>query len=323
MMIDRLFPTIRPSVWIQACLLSACLPLAQAQTPSEEVRIDAYGAAFNAPQLAPKAQTRVYAYRTEAARQSAPINLYLNGRYHTSLLQGGYTEFCLNPGHLAVQAALDDAGRLHAGKTQAGHPLDAQSGRVIYLRVTEDTEQAIQVLTESQALPEIRRTRLQTHTLSRAPAVQPCGTDLASPAPMATPVKPMAKAAPKRDFVLAADALFEFGKAELKPAGIQSIQTLVQQVKQEYSSVERIRVLGYTDAIGPAHLNSKLSAARAHSVAELLDRNDLRPSRGYTTEGRGSAELAKLSCKNKPTPENKACHAPNRRVVISVIGTRK
>lgn len=133
----------------------------------------------------------------------------------------------------------------------------------------------------------------------------------------------MAKAAPKRDFVLAADALFEFGKAELKPAGIQSIQTLVQQVKQEYSSVERIRVLGYTDAIGPAHLNSKLSAARAHSVAELLDRNDLRPSRGYTTEGRGSAELAKLSCKNKPTPENKACHAPNRRVVISVIGTRK
>ena len=42
-----------------------------------------------------------------------------------------------------------------------------------------------------------------------------------------------------------------------------------------------------------------------------------------STEGRGAADLAKIGCKNKPTPENKACHAPNRRVVISITGTRK
>ena len=45
--------------------------------------------------------------------------------------------------------------------------------------------------------------------------------------------------------------------------------------------------------------------------------------RGYFTEGRGAADLAKIGCQNTPTAENKACHAPNRRVVISITGTRK
>lgn len=322
MTIDRLFQRPRTNFWMPALLLGACLHFGLAQ--AQEARSEAYGAEFNAPELAPKTQSRVYAYRAPEVLNPAPINLYINGRYHASLLRGGYTEFCLNPGRVAVQAILDDAAQLHMGKTQAGQALNAETGRVVYLRVTEATSgQQLQTLTESQALPDLRRTRRQIHTVSRAPEVQACSSDLAAPAPMAVPVKPVAKAAPKRDFTLAADALFEFGKAELKPEGVRAIKTLVHQVKQEYSLVERIRVLGYTDAIGPAPLNSKLSAARAHSVAQLLDQSELHPSRGYITEGRGSAELAKLSCKNKPTPENKACHAPNRRVVISVTGARK
>ncbi len=322
MTIDRLFQSLRTSLSMPALLLGACLPLGLVQ--AQDARIEAYGASFNAPELAPKTQARVYAFRSAEALNPAPINLYINGRYHASLLRGGYTEFCLNPGRVTVQSTLDDAAQLHTGKTQAGQALTAESARVVYLRVTEAAGgQQWQTLTEPQALADLRRTRRQVHTVSRAPEVQACSTDLAAPVPMAVPVKPVAKAAPKRDFTLAADALFEFGKAELKPEGVRAIKTLVQQVKQEYSLVERIRVLGYTDAIGPAPLNSKLSAARAHSVAQLLDQNDLHPNRGYITEGRGASELAKLSCKNKPTPENKACHAPNRRVVISVTGARK
>ena len=34
-------------------------------------------------------------------------------------------------------------------------------------------------------------------------------------------------------------------------------------------------------------------------------------------------ELAKLGCANTATPANQACHAPNRRVVIVVIGASK
>lgn len=312
MKIVPLLHRVRTLNWIQALLLGTSLSFGLAQ--GQEVRIEAYGPAFTAPELAPKTQARIYAYRPQTAVNPAPVNLYLNGRYHASLLAGGYTEFCLSPGRVALQSTVNDASQLHMGKTQAGHPLEVIAGRVVYLRLTEGN---VQNPTDSLALPEIGRTRRQIHTISRAPEVQTCSTDLA------VPVKPVAKTAPKRDFTLAADALFEFGKAELKPEGVRALKALVLQVKQEYSQIDRIHVLGYTDAIGPALLNSKLSAARAHSVAQLLDQNDLHPHRGYTTEGRGSAELAKLGCQNKPTPKNKACHASNRRVVVSVTGARK
>lgn len=297
--------------------LMFCLGLASGLVMSQEARIEPFGSPFSQPEPAPNAQARVYAYRAAQSLSPAPINLYLNGRYHTSLLRGGYTEFCLNPGRLTVQSALDDASQLHLGKTLPGMPLDAQAGRVVYLRILESTGSVPQVQStaESQVLAEIRRTRRQQHTVSRAPEVQACAA--------ATPAPETPKPQPKRDFTLAADALFTFGKSTLRPEGEEAIETLSRQVLSEYSRIDRIRVTGYTDAIGPTQLNSRLSKERASTVARLLDQYGLHPMRGYSTEGRGAADLAKIGCKNKPTPENKACHAPNRRVVISITGTRK
>ena len=300
-----------------------CLTLPCALALSQEARIEPYGPAFSQPEAALLAQARIYAYRTIESLSPAPINLYLNGRYVASLLRGGFTQFCLQPGRYMLQSAVDDAGQLHLGKTLLGQALDAQASRVTYVRVSEGPgrQTQLQTLPEPQALAEIRQTRLQQHTVPRAPEVQTCSTELAKPAPQPVASAPV-KTAPKRDFTLAADALFEFGKSELKPEGIRAIKRLARQVQQEYGQIDRIVVLGYTDAIGPAELNKKLSAARAESVVDLLDLNGLHPTRGFAAKGRGSSELAKQGCKNKPTPANKACHAPNRRVVISVTGNR-
>lgn len=311
MKIDRLLQSLPTRTWARALILGSCFILTMAQ--AQEARIEAFGAAFSQTDLPAQNQARVYAYRAAESLNPAPINLYLNGRYHASLLRGGYTEFCLNPGRPMVQSALDDASQLHQGKTLPGQPLDAQAGRVIFLRVTEGTGRQTQVQTanEAQALPEIRRTRRQQHTVSRAPEVQPCAAPEAA--------KPM----PRRDFTLASDALFAFGKSTLLPVGEEAIESLSKQVLSEYSRIDRVHITGYTDAIGPKALNDKLSLERARTVTRLLDQYGLNPSSGYSTDGRGSADLAKIGCKNQPTPENKACHAPNRRVVISITGTRK
>ena len=311
MKIDRLLQSLPSLNWAHALMLGSSLLVGLAQ--AQEARIEAFGPAFSQAEAAAQNQARVYAYRATESLNPAPINLYLNGRYHASLLRGGYTEFCLNPGRPMMQSALDDASQLHQGKTLPGQPLDAQAGRVIYLRVTEGNGQQTQVQTanEAQALPEIRRTRRQQHTVSRAPEVQACAT--------AEAAKPL----PRKDFTLASDALFAFGKATLLPVGEETIESFSKQVLREYSRIDRVDVTGYTDAIGPKALNDKLSLARAHTVTRLLDQYGLNPSRGYGTEGRGSADLAKIGCKNQPTPENKACHAPNRRVVISITGARK
>lgn len=313
MKIDRLLQPAQARTWALAVLAGACFSAGLAQ--GQEARIEAFGPAFTQPEPAPQAQARIYAFRAAESVNPAPINMYLNGRYHASLLRGGYTEFCLSPGRLTVQSALDDASQLHLGKTLPGQPLDAQASRVVYLRVSEGSgrQTQVQTLPESQALPEIRRTRRQQHTVSRAPEVQSCG--------QAAPEAP--RILPKRDFTLAADALFAFGKASLTPRGEEAIEMLAKQVMHEYGRLDSIRVVGYTDAIGPVALNNKLSLERARTVARLLDQYSLHPVRGFVTEGRGSADLAKIGCKNKPTPENKACHAPNRRVVISIHGTSK
>lgn len=303
--------------WLLICggLLAAGATAAQ-ETP--KWTIEAFGDMFQHVPVPPKSQARVLAYRSDKSPSGLPINLYLNGRYHASLLGGGYTEFCLQPGKISLQVASNDAGQMHTGKHQPGTTLEPQAGRVIYLKLVETTGHGarLEPQQESHALPELRRTRQQVHTLSRSPDARECSTDLV------TPTAP-APVAPLREYALQADALFEFGKAVLKAEGFNAIEILIQQVQQEYSSIDKVRVIGYTDAIGPVALNRKLSTERANTVAERLRARGLKPKSGIEAEGRWSLELAKTGCKDSPTPENKICHAPNRRVVIVIFGARR
>ena len=135
------------------------------------------------------------------------------------------------------------------------------------------------------------------------------------------PIEP--KSHVPRLYALESDALFEFGKAELRASSYNAIEIMAQRLKQDFSGVERIRVVGHSDAIGPAKLNAKLSMERAKAVAQQLQERGLNPVKGFKVEGDGPAHLVKLNCGNKPTPENKLCHAPNRRVDIVVTGARR
>lgn len=318
--------TLRQSLWgIASICASLTLSGVTHAQDKPVVKIEAYGDPFAQAQLAPKKQARVYAYRSASSTNSQPINLYLNGRYHASLLKGGYTEFCLAPGKLQVQAANNDAGQRHTGKLLPGTPLESQAGKVVFLKVQETTGFGARVdsQTEALALPELRQTRQQTHTISRAPQVEECDTELAQAAAVPAPAPVPEKPTPQREYALQADALFEFGKAVLKAEGFNAIEVMIQQVQKEYSSIDKIRVIGYTDPIGPVALNKKLSTQRANTVAERLHKRGLRPKSGIEAEGRWSLELAKVGCKDTPTPENKMCHAPNRRVVIVIFGARR
>lgn len=287
-----------------------------AQSSGVDVRIEAYGEAFTKAEAAPATQARVFVYRSPNAN-ALPVNVYLDGRYHVSLLRGGFSEFCVAPGALAVQTALDDASRLHAGKREPGQRLNFAAAQLQFYKVQESayTTPTLQPVPAAQAQSELAQTRRQIHVVSRARAAQECQAP-AAPPPQPKPQVP-------RQYAMETDALFEFNSAELRAAGLNAIELLVQRLKQDYTSVEKIRVLGFTDAIGPRAINDRLSEQRAQAVADQLMERGLRPTKGYETEGRGSRELAKLGCANTATPANKACHAPNRRVVIVVIGASK
>ena len=314
-------------VVLAGCVFVTIAPSAVAQSPSSRISIDAFGEVYVTALAAPAEQTRVFVYRTGQAPNASPVNIYLNGQYHASLLRGGFTEFCAAPGAVNIKAALDDASRLHTSKLDAGQRLELKAGQTNFLKVDESTLPAIGLLsgTAAQTKAELESTRRQIHTISRAKAALTCGQPAAAAAVavVVVPPPPAPKPPVPREYALETDALFEFGKAEIRASGYNAIESLVQRLLQDFSSVERIRVVGFTDPIGSAAFNKKLSQKRADVVARQIVSRNIPIERGIEAEGRGPIELVKTGCGNTPTPENKLCHAPNRRVMVVITGARR
>lgn len=327
--------TVNTCFFLACCIFQAAAQDAPPRAPAAEplaqpAKIEAFGARYASVAAAPSQQARVILYRPGPVVKAEPVNIYLNGRYHASLLRGGYSEFCALPGPVVFHAALADAQKMHTGKLGVGQNWTFQSGKTLFLQVQEEGRLA-EVASE-QAQRELPGTAQQIHTLSRTPAVQACQApapvlaQVAAPIPEVRPVEtkpPVPKPPVPRLYALETDALFEFGKSELRANSYNTIEIMAQRLKRDFSGVERIRVIGHTDAIGRPKANAKLSLERAKVVAQQLQERGLKPSKGFKIEGEGASQLIKLRCGNKPTPENKRCHTPNRRVDIVVTGASR
>jgi len=144
-------------------------------------------------------------------------------------------------------------------------------------------------------------------------------------APMAAaPAAPAAAPAPKpsADKVkLAADALFDFDKAVLKPEGMAKLDRLASQA--EALKLEVILAVGHTDRLGSASYNQKLSEKRAQAVKTYLVSKGIEANRVYT-EGKGETQpVTTDNCKNSMGRKKLIeCLQPDRRVEIEVIGSK-
>jgi OOP family OmpA-OmpF porin len=284
-----------------------------------------YGAKFQNAQQAPLQQARVFVYRQASAARTGPVNIYLESRFHTALLSGGYTEFCAAPGRLAIQSVYDDAQTLHLGKEAPGQPWLLKAGNTLYLRVNETNAVATPLLeiAPDPARKELALTAAQIHVLSRAPVALTCDSPAPLPPAAVAPAPIVAAKSPvPRAYALQADALFEFGKTELKVTGYNAIEAMAQRLKRDYSQVDRIRVIGHSDPIGKPKPNRELSLARAERVADQLRDRGVKPVQGFKVEGQGENSPVKTDCPKKVTPASKLCNEPNRRVEIIVYGAK-
>lgn len=282
---------------------------AQQAWPAPAATIEAFGDTFSSPLPSPQNQARIYAYRPAKQSNQKPINIYLVGHYHASLLPNGHSAFCVNPGELNIQTVLDDATHSHLGKLQQGLTFTPNNNSTLYLRVEETPTggSRLQFLPASLALPQIKNTRQQIHTISRSPDAVSCNGAAPAPTPVAKPVPPVPIKAAPRQFNLKADALFYFGKDQLKPSGVKAVNSLIKQLKNEYQSLENIRIYGFTDAIGPEGLNKRLSQKRADTVADMFTSAGVHASRGIAPIGKGSTPLVEThSAPNRPPPTKSA-----------------
>lgn len=151
-------------------------------------------------------------------------------------------------------------------------------------------------------------------------AAAPAPAPVAPPAAPAEPAKPAEPAAganvakapetKKVAITIQAEALFDFDKSVLKPAGRASIDDAVSKMKT--LDVTAIIATGHTDSRGTDEYNQRLSERRATTVKDYMVSKGV-PAAKITMQGKGETQ---------PVATNKTDEgrAKNRRVDIEFTG---
>ena len=149
------------------------------------------------------------------------------------------------------------------------------------------------------------------------PAPPPAPKPAPPPPPAPRAAEP-AKPAPEKPkpvaekVTFAADVLFDFDKAVIKPEGKSKLDDISNKVKGV--NLEVVIAIGHADSVGSDAYNQRLSVRRSESVKAYLVSKGIEANRVYT-EGKGEKQ---------PVADNKTRdgRAKNRRVEIEVVGTR-
>ena len=134
----------------------------------------------------------------------------------------------------------------------------------------------------------------------------------------AAPVEPVII---DQTFVLSSDVTFGFDKATLKPEAKEALETIYADISNV--TTENMTVAGYTDRLGNAKYNQKLSQRRADSVANFFVNKGVAQE---TITATGYGEANSVTGNTCDAVKGKkaliACLAPDRRVEISVQGQK-
>lgn len=157
------------------------------------------------------------------------------------------------------------------------------------------------------------------------PVAQPPKPVAATPPPPKRAPEPAPAPVPARilpqSMNFSADALFDFNKAVLSPAGRAALDDFARQLSG--AQYDAIFVTGHTDRLGTTKYNQKLSERRAHAVRNYLVRMGVPPNR-VNAAGKGETQpVTRLGdCQGPRSARLIACLQPDRRVHVEVTGTK-
>ena len=127
-----------------------------------------------------------------------------------------------------------------------------------------------------------------------------------------------------KNFAFSSDVLFDFGKANLKPAAAASLDAAHDEISKLGLASPSVQVNGYTDRIGKDAPNLALSQRRAETVANYIVSKGVNPA-NVTAVGYGEANpVTGNTCDAvKGRKALIACLAPDRRVELQVQGSKE
>jgi OOP family OmpA-OmpF porin len=152
-----------------------------------------------------------------------------------------------------------------------------------------------------------------------AMAIAECEGDMAGAAADKSKAAAVAPAGAK--VTLAADALFDFDKAVLRPEGKAKLDDVAAKAKT--MKIEVILATGHADRFGTDAYNQKLSQKRAEAVKQYLVSKGIAANLVHA-EGKGKKQPVTKAdqCTGPKSKKVIDCLQPDRRVEIEVIGTK-
>lgn len=261
-----------------------------------------FGDVYQTVTNVPASQSQVVYYRP-MAQQGSVARVYVDGEYQTSLLPGGFNVFCLKPGSHSLGNFNNDAPK-YSGKRQQAWRDNFTGGNTYYIRVGNVVSGQPKLVSRTEAEKELSGLQQQTHSLSRASAVVACNNEVARP---------------YKDYVLAGDVLFNFGKyavGDISAAGRKAVGNLIAELHRDHAELKTIEVIGHTDPIGKEAANQLLGKRRADTVRQMLVDGGI-PAGVLQSRSMGSQEPVVEYCEGSRAAKVQ-CYAPDRRVVVRV-----
>lgn len=288
----------------------------ETQQAGVNARIEVLGQAFTSPYPIGADQSRIMLYRTTQGRLSGATSVFVDGRYHTSLVPGAWSALCYRSGAAELGARQMQVGSRPKDLADSITAVQLQGGQTHYLRVQEEQGRPVlQPVPAAQAHQEMSQFKEQVHTVSRV--AQACREGVA-PGAVAQPGNALQR------ITLPADTLFAFNRSDaagMTGAGLAAMDNLLAMLHADFARVEALHVVGHADPLGNAQDNERLALQRARTVATYLQTRS--SSLAITTEGRGDRDPVVSTCSRQITARSIACNQPNRRVVVEVLGTRR
>jgi OOP family OmpA-OmpF porin len=277
------------------------------------------GESFDVRNKVPAPLSRITLYRTENGSGTGATGVEVNGRYHTSLQLGSFSQLCFSaPTNVTLSVRLIHTGDAVKNYAEATDSIQLRQTQEVYVRVADmgNERASLQVVDAKTAQRELRQTRRQSHAVSRVAAAASCQP------PEGVTAKPIMPTNQIETITLGADTLFKFGKSDIDsilPMGSTSLDALLTSLKNRYGSLDQVRIhlVGYADPLGTSATNQRISTERAQTIQDYLIQAGV-ASQNVSSEGRGDNALIVTDCPRMATPQSIACNKPNRRVVVNV-----
>lgn len=232
------------------------------------------------------------------------IDIYVNSDYQTSLVNGGISaiKLCAKQNFISTSYTSNQ----NFGNRTSGINFYIPSKQITYIKVTSNDGKNpyFKFITNEQAQHELEQLKYQSNVLSRV-IEQDCQADNYVISTYQVPF-----------------SFDHYSSNSLSPLQQQQLADFISKLKQSNHQISYVTVDGYSDPVGKASYNQKLSERRSHTVSTILQQSNLGVN--INSQGLGETNLLVNDCEQQyqgHKPLIKQCNAVNRRVDIAVFGS--